>query len=376
MSTLQRQRYLLDYSLSSLLRRKRKHLSLLFTYTLIIFLLASVMLFSNGLKGEVTHALAASPEIVLQRIEAGRHALIPADYLQRLGRLRGVSASKGRLWGYYFDSALQANYTLIASDEEQLSATEVILGSAVARMRGIGPGDFTSMRGADGNAYSFRVKSLLDSESELFSADLVLISPKAYRKLFAIDEGLFTDIVFTVRNSREVEKVAQKIVSRLPDTRPILKQEILSTYDAIFSWRQGILFVLLATSILAFVIFAWDRASGLSAEERREIGILKAIGWETSDILQMKFWEGGVISLLAFLCGYLLAYLHVFYTGAPLFEPVLKGWSVLYPNFMLTPSVDGLQLATLFLFTVFPYVVAIIFPIWQVAITDPDAVMR
>jgi hypothetical protein len=38
--------------------------------------------------------------------------------------------------------------------------------------------------------------------------------------------------------------------------------------------------------------------------------------------------------------------------------------------------VDGLQLATLFFFTVFPYVIAIIFPIWQVAITDPDAVMR
>jgi K+ transporter len=90
----------------------------------------------------------------------------------------------------------------------------------------------------------------------------------------------------------------------------------------------------------------------------------------------MKFWEGGVISLLAFLCGYLLAYLHVFHVGATLFEPVLKGWSVLYPAFSLTPSVDGLQLATLFFFTVFPYVVAIIIPIWQVAITDPDAVMR
>jgi ABC-type lipoprotein release transport system permease subunit len=376
MSILQRQRYLLDYSLSSLLRRKRKHFALLVIYTLIIFLLASVMLFTHGLKGEIAHALEVSPEIVLQRIEAGRHGLIPADYLQRLGRLRGVSEKKGRLWGYYYDPALQANYTIIASDEEALSTAEVILGSGVARMRGVGPGDYTSMRGADGNAYSFRVKSLLDSDSELFSADLVLMSPKAYRKLFAIDEALFTDIVFSVRNPREVQKVAEKIVARLPDTRPILKQEIQRTYDAVFSWRQGILFVLLTTSILAFAIFAWDRASGLSAEERREIGILKAVGWETSDILQMKFWEGGVISLLAFLCGYLLAYLHVFYTGAPLFEPVLKGWSVLYPSFALTPSVDGLQLATLFFFTVFPYVVAIIFPIWQVAITDPDAVMR
>jgi ABC-type lipoprotein release transport system permease subunit len=264
----------------------------------------------------------------------------------------------------------------MASEEEALSMTEVILGSGVARMRGIGPGDYIGMRGADGNTYSFRVKSLLESESELVSVDLVLISPQAYRKLFAIDEGFYTDIVLSVRNAREVQKIAEKILTRLPDTRPILKQEVLSTYDAIFSWRQGILFVFLTASILAFAIFAWDRASGLSAEERREIGILKAIGWETGDILKMKFWEGGVISLLAFLCGYLLAYLHVFYAGVPLFESVLKGWSVLYPSFSMTPSVDGLALATLFFFTVFPYVVAIIFPIWRVAITDPDTVMR
>jgi ABC-type lipoprotein release transport system permease subunit len=376
MSVLQRQRYLLDYTLSSLLRRKGKHIALLTTYTLIIFLLASVMLFSHALKGEIAQTLVASPEIVLQRIVAGRHALIPADYLQRLGRLRGVSEMKGRLWGYYYDPALKANYTLIASGEKDLSKSEVLLGSGVARMRGIGPGDYASMRGADGSTYSFRVKGLLDGDSELFSADLVLLSPEAYRNLFGIDDGLYTDIMLSVRNPREVQKIAEKIVSRLPDTRPILKQEIQRTYDAIFSWRQGVLFVILIAVVLAFSIFAWDRASGLSAEERREIGILKAVGWETRDILQMKFWEGGVISLLAFLCGYLLAYLHVFYTGAPLFEAVLKGWSVLYPSFSLTPSVDGLQLATLFFFTVFPYVVAIIFPIWQVAITDPDAVMR
>ena len=132
----------------------------------------------------------------------------------------------------------------------------------------------------------------------------------------------------------------------------------------------------MAGAILAFVIFAWDKASGLSAEERKEIGILKAVGWETSDVIRMKFWEGVIISLSAFLLGYLFAYLHVFYASAGLFEPVLKGWAVLYPEFQPTPFVDGLQVATLFFFTVFPYTVATIIPIWQAAITDPDTVMR
>jgi ABC-type lipoprotein release transport system permease subunit len=71
-----------------------------------------------------------------------------------------------------------------------------------------------------------------------------------------------------------------------------------------------------------------------------------------------------------------LAYLHVFHFSASLFEPVLKGWSTLYPRLDLVPVVDGLQLTTLFCFTVLPYSLATVVPIWRAAITDPDSVMR
>ena len=180
----------------------------------------------------------------------------------------------------------------------------------------------------------------------------------------------------SVRNPRELPVIAAKITKLLPDTRPIIKDEILRTYDSIFSWRSGLLMVILMTCVLAFIIFAWDKASGLSAEERREIGILKAIGWETSDVLQMKFWEGAVISLSAFVIGVLAAYAHVFVGSSALFEPVLKGWAVIYPKFRLVPFIDGYQLAVLFFLTVVPYTVATIVPAWRAAIVDPDAVMR
>jgi ABC-type lipoprotein release transport system permease subunit len=133
---------------------------------------------------------------------------------------------------------------------------------------------------------------------------------------------------------------------------------------------------ILSGAIMSFIIFAWDKATGLSSDERREIGILKGIGWETSDVILMKFWEGVVLSLSSFLLGIILAYIHVFFTSFALFEPVLKGWSVLYPEFKLIPSLDVYQIATLFFLTVVPYTIATIIPSWRAATVDPDTIMR
>jgi ABC-type lipoprotein release transport system permease subunit len=375
-SFLRRQGYLLDYSLSSLGRRPGKQLSLLLVYSLIVFLLASVMLFTRSLQREAALVLSHSPELILQRLLAGRHDLIPAAYLEKIGPIRGVRDKYGRLWGYFYDPAVRANYTFMVPRQQAPATGEIRIGAGVARTRGLGTGDYLSLRSATGEAFSFRVAGLLEAETELVGSDLLLLNEGDFRSFFAYPPDHFTDIVLEVPNPREVRTVAEKLSVALPDTRPILREEILRTYDAVFAWRQGMVFVLLTGAVLGFAIFAWDRASGLSAEERREIGILKSVGWETGDVMRMKLWEGMVISLTAFLIGYLLAYMHVFFFGAPLFEPVLRGWAVLYPDFRPVPFVDGLQLATLFFFTVFPYTAATLLPIWRAAVTDPDTVMR
>ena len=375
-SFLRRQGYLLEYSLASLARRPGKHLGLVLVYATLVFLLASTLLFTQSLRQESALVLAESPELIVQRLLAGRHDLIPASYLEQLGTIRGVGERYGRLWGYFYDPAVRANYTLMVPRAAPPAAGEVQLGAGVARARGLSPGDYLSLRSARGKPFSFRIAALLPADTELVSSDLMLLNAQDFRRFFDFPADRFTDIVLRVRNPVEVRKVAEKISLALPDTRPILREEILRTYDAVFGWRQGLVFVLLTGAMLAFVIFAWDRASGLSGEERREIGILKAIGWETGDVLRMKFWEGAALSLTAFLLGYLLAYVHVFHFAAVLFAPVLKGWAVLYPDFRPVPFVDGLQVATLFFFSVFPYTVATIIPIWRAAITDPDQVMR
>jgi hypothetical protein len=373
---LEKQRNIIDFTLSSLVRRKGKNMALVVVYTLVVFLLASVMLFTQSIKRESSSVLQDAPEILVQRLIAGRHDLIPVSYIELIEKIRGVQSVKGRLWGYYFDPGNGANYTLVVDKSRHSESGSILVGKGVSRhLIGTGHGTLP-FKGNDGNYLFFKIKDVFSSESELVSSDLILISEEDFRKLFAIPNEYVTDLSLNVRNVKELPTIAAKIVQLLPDTRPILRDEILRTYDAVFDWRGGLVIVILMGAVLAFIIFAWDKAAGLSAEEKREIGILKGIGWETSDILQMKFWEGVAVSLGSFLMGVLLAYLHVFFTSSTLFEPALKGWSVLYPDFRLTPFIDAYQVATLFFLTVIPYTVATIVPSWRAATIDPDLVMR
>ena len=373
---LQRYRNILDFALSSLLRRKGRNLALLSVYTLVIFVIASLIFFVQALKHEARELLAQAPDMVVQRMVAGRHDPMPLAQAETIRAIRGVKAVEPRVWGYYYDPVFGGNLTVMATQDPAMAADSVWIGPGVARSMRVGEGDMISLRGYGGLPILFTVQKILPAESELVSSDLILMSLPDVRALFHFPEGLATDLAVQAGNPRELPTIAAKIVEQYPDARPILKAEMLRTYEAIFDWRGGLLIAVLGSAVLSFLIFAWDRATGLSAEERKEIGILKSIGWESSDVLLMKFWEGAVISLTAYLGGVLLAYVHVFFFSASLFEHTLKGWSVLFPRYRLVPALDGYQLTVLFFLTVLPYTAATLVPSWRAATVDPDAAMR
>ena len=373
---IERQRGLIDFSVANLGRRRGRNLGLFLAYTLLVFLLASVVMYGDALRREARLLLADAPELVVQRLTAGRHDLMPVDWLEKVRGLRGVRSVQGRLWGYHYDPAAQANYTLLAPNDAPPAVGQVEIGAALAQAGGLAAGDVLSLHGFNGKPYAFNISRVFEAESELASADLMRVNPADFRAFFGIEPGRYTDLALQVSNPREVRKVAEKVLNRLPGARVIAREEMQRTYEAAFNWRQGVLLTFLSTLLLAFALLAWDKASGLSAEERREIGILKAVGWDTGDVLRMKLWEGALLSVAAFLSGYVLAWLHVFYAEAPLFTAVLKGWSVLYPHFALAPQIDVAQIATLFFLTVLPYVAATIAPVWRAATLDPDEVMR
>lgn len=376
MKWIERHRAFMDLTLSFLWRRKKKNAALLMVYAFVVFLVSSVIFFSGSLRSEAEAVLKGAPEIVVQRTMGGRHQVIPLEYAETIKKIRGARSVVARLWGYYYHMGSGANYTIMVPEKFSHPKDCVVVGAGVMRTWGDIEDSRLYFRGNDGKPLALCVAGTLPAETEMVAADLILMSEESFRRISGVPEGFATDMTVSVRNGKECQTIAEKITLGLPDTRTILRQEILGTYAAIFDWRSGYIVVLLAGAIAAFVIFAWDKATGLSAEEKTEVGILKGVGWDTGDILLIKFWEGSMISILAFVLGVLAGYVHVFFASAPLFEHALKGWSVLYPRFTLTPAVNPYQLAVLFFLTVTPYTLITLIPAWAVSSMDPDTVMR
>jgi len=68
--SVERHRNILDFALSSLLRRKGKNVSLWVMYTLVVFLIAAIVFYTHALKREAALILRGAPDIVVQKMVA------------------------------------------------------------------------------------------------------------------------------------------------------------------------------------------------------------------------------------------------------------------------------------------------------------------
>lgn len=378
---------LLEFALSSLWRRKYKNLSVLVVYAFMVSVLASILLVTHSLKTEATLLLREAPDLVVQTIRAGRHELIPTSYTEAIEAFPGVGSVKARYWGYYYDALTRGNYTLLGVDgdlsdlpwlEGNLPAGvgECAIGEGVADTLKVDIGDSLFLIDSNNVGVAFDVVGIFGAESSLLTNDLVVLPKEDLRRFFGLPGDRATDIAVEVFNPNEVDTIATKIKRAFPDTRPITKSDLLKTYDAVFNWRSGMMLTMFSSAVFAFCILAWDKATGLNAEERREIGVLKALGWDTSDVLESKFWEGMAVSVTAFLLGVIAAFTHVFVLGGPVLSAVMKGWSVVFPEFRLTPYVNPYHVFVMAFLTVAPYVASTVIPSWKAATTDPESVIR
>lgn len=384
---------ILAHALSALSRHKARSIALGSGLAFAVALVSAVLFLTESLRAEAERAHASHPDIVVQRLVGGRPTTIASATSSKLDDIPSVRAVTARVWGYVFLPALSGNVTIVGTPRgaPPLSVSsgvlhsgrdltpgqhEMIAGVSLAHLLGMLPGDELGLPSSDPRARPMKLVGTFRSALDLWTNDVIVCDEDDARALLGVPDGEATDLTVVLSNPAEARVVARTILTRLPNVRVIERDLLERVHQLAYGRRAGLVLGASIPALLALFVLAWDRASGMGADEKREIAILKAVGWSTSDVLWAKLFESILVGAGGTALGLLLGYGWIFWLDAPGLRPTLAGWSVLYPVSSFTPAVDFAQLLGITVAVMGPFVLISVVPAWRAATMDPLESMR
>ena len=386
-------RYFLDFTIASLLIYKKRNLFILFMLTLLIFVSSSILFVASSLKQELIEAAEEVPQIIVQKRVGGRMQDIKTDKILQLVSIEGVERVVPRIWGLYRFDRLGVSFSIVGVDRFDYDYLQALRDAAKLLKKEpkdgmiVGQGVYAALLKSyykdsfnfllpEGGIKKVHIIGVFEAKNRLLSNDMMLLSTQNAREILGIQKGYATDLALFVPNPDEVATIASKIRLLDPTLHVITQKSIQTGYEQMFDLKSGLFLLLFIMTLLTFFIIVGDRLSGLGSQEKKEIAILKAIGWSVRDVLKEKFLESFFIATMAYFLGVSLALVYVFVLHAPLLAELFTGSSAIHPPLELVYHVAPSTYLLLFLVTVPVYFAAVIVPAWRVAVSDVDEVIR
>ncbi len=385
--------YLIEYALNSILRQKTKNFFILFVFTFLTFILSSVFFITNSIKEELNSTVDSLPQILVQNLKAGKAYDIDINALDDILTITGVQSANARVWGYYYFNNAGVNFTVVGIDQyetqyknsfqkladtiEPTDESSMIVGTGVQKIMSQNYyKNYFNFIKPDGTIKKVVMAGVFDADTQLESNDIIVVSKEDAREIFDLGNDKATDIVVTVANPEEIPTIKEKIQLLYPSTRIITNEDLKVSYQNIFDYKSGVFLALFIISLFTFFMIVYDKASGLTSEEKKDIGVLKSLGWTIDDVLKSKFYEAFIISFIAYILGVFFAFGFVYLLQAPLLREIFVGYSQLKTSFELPFVFDFQTLFLVFFLSVPVYIAATIIPSWKVATLEADEVIR
>ena len=379
-----------------LFTHKSKHLAIFFISILIVFLSSSILFISNTLKKEIFTTLENQSDFVIQKINSGKSQYTPISWIEDFKEISGVKDVQQRVYGQYYFMPEDAYFTIVGIDlfeegssknikellkvlniSEFLQSDSMIIGNGIKKL-------FDKYRYTD--SYDFKLfnndlKEIkifkdLPQKANLVANDLIIMDINLAKEILNIKEDEATDIVLNVPNNLERANVKDQLILKHSNTRILQKENLKKEYENMFNYKGGIFLILFIIVILTFTLILYQRYSMISLGDKKEIGILKAVGWSIKDILKLKIMENFIVAFMAFIIGIILSYIFVFILNAPILKNVFIGSQNLQNDFIFNANIQIDSLITLFLFFMIPFLSAVLIPVWKVAIIDSTQSMK
>ena len=379
-----------------LLKHKSKHIAIFIISILIVFLISSVLFISNSLKKEAFSTLENQSDFVIQKINSGKILDTPISWIEDFSSINGIKNTQQRVYGQYYFMPENVYFTIVGLDlfEENtnknlkellkilnisdfLQKNSMIIGNGIKKI-------FDKYHYFD--SYDFKLSNNklttvkifkdLPQEANLVANDLIIMDINLAKIILNINEEDSTDIVLNVPNNLERQNIKEQLILKHSNIRILQKESLKKEYENMFNYKGGIFLVLFIVVIFTFILILYQRYSMISSNDKKEIGILKAVGWSIKDIIKLKIIENFIVGFMAFIIGIIISYIFVFILNAPILKNIFIGFSNIQNDFILNPNIDFTIIVTLFLFFIIPFLSAILIPVWKISIIDANESMK
>jgi putative ABC transport system permease protein len=201
---------------------------------------------------------------------------------------------------------------------DQKDRLEVSYGTPEATETGAGTAGIKTLGQSRSAQRTFTVAGILDTGGP--EDDQVVVSLKAAQELAGLPGRVSAVAVSASGGQDRVESLASQINVRLDGARADLVRQIAESEGRVLS-RLRLTMLLLALLILtAAALSVGTTLTALVMDRRKEIGTMKAIGAEGSDLLRLFLVELGGIGLGGGIVGYVLGMILAQPIGRSLFR--------------------------------------------------------
>jgi ABC-type lipoprotein release transport system permease subunit len=377
-------------------KHKSKHIAIFIISILIVFLISSVLFVSNSLKKEVFSTLDNQSDFIIQKTNNGKIFDTPISWIDDFSSINGVKNIQQRVYGQYYFMPENVYFTIIGVDffeentnkniKELLSVLNIsdflqndsmIIGNGIKKIfdkyHYFDSYDFKLL---DKNMINIKIFKDLPPEANLVANDLIIMDINLAKKILNINEENSTDIVLNVPNNLEKQNIKEQLILKHSNIRILQKEALKKEYENMFNYKGGIFLVLFIVVIFTFILILYQRYSMISSSDKKEIGILKAVGWSIKDIIKLKIIENFIVGFMAFIIGVIVAYIFVFILNTPILKNIFIGFSNVQNDFILNANIEFTTIVTLFLFFIIPFLSAVLIPVWKIAVIDANESMK
>ncbi|MEA3354145.1 MAG: FtsX-like permease family protein [Campylobacterota bacterium] len=386
----------INFTFVQILKNKTKYLPIFILSSFIVTVLSSFIFISNSIEHDIKITVDNQPDLTVQQLRSGKLVDISNEWLDEFLEFEGIENGSLRVYGKYFYEPAEEYFTIVGVDffdeqtskslkklvegidiQEFTSGQNMIIGSGVKEfLDHYHYFDYYNFRPPDRSIEKIYIYDTFTKNSDMVSSDMIIMDIDIARKVLGISEDRSTDIVLNVPNQEEIETLRNKIRAYRFDVRILSKDDFIQRYTKFFDYKSSIFLLLYIIVIFTFVLILYQRYSIISSVDRKEIGILRALGWNISSIIYLKLLENCIIFILSFVAGVNLAYIYVFIFDAPILNKIFLGFSNLSTSVSFTPVIDFGTIIMIFVFYIIPVIASILIPVWRISIIEPHESIR